>query len=298
MSKPTSSAGATSVWKVANCFWTERRSGPILPGRIGDSIKLAYYDPENENELLTKEFRLAGFLSLQGAAADPFLTPEFPGITDRTTIDQWNPPPQIHFDNRRVKRPDDEWFWDEFRTTPKAFVTLNRGEQLWGKSRFGKYTSIRLAPASRVAESRPAPGANESTRELTKIAEEYRQTLLRQLRPENAGLVFDPVAERRLAASRGGQDFGMLFLGFSAFLIIAALLLVGLLFRLNLDRRAGEVGLLLATGFSKKKVRRLMLAEGSALTAVGGLVGLAGAVIYAFLLLRLLQAWWPGGLEQ
>ena len=273
-------------------------AGPILPGRIGDSIKLAYYDPENENELLTKKFRLAGFLPLEGAVDDPFLTPEFPGITDRTTIDQWNPPPQIHFDNRRVKRPDDEWFWDEFRTTPKAFVTINRGEQLWGKSRFGNYTSIRLAPASRVVESRPAPGANESTGDLTKIAEEYRQTLLRELRPENAGLVFDPIAERRLAASRGGQDFGMLFLGFSAFLIAAGLLLVGLLFRLNLDRRADELGLLLATGFSKGKVRRLMLAEGSVLASAGGIVGLIGAVIYATLLLKLLRAWWPGGLHQ
>ena len=107
---------------------------------------MSYYDPENEDELRTAEFRLAGFLPLEGVAADPFLTPEFPGITDRTTIDQWNPPPQLHFDNRRVKRPDDEWFWDEFRTTPKAYVTLHRGEQLWGQSRFGKYTSIRLAP--------------------------------------------------------------------------------------------------------------------------------------------------------
>src|SRR5262249_9798976 len=134
--------------------------------------------------------------------------------------------------------------------------------------------------------------------DLTKIAGDYRKALLHQLNPEQAGLVFDPVAEQRLAASRGGQDFGMLFLGFSTFLIVAGMLLVGLLFRLNLDRRAAEVGLLTATGFSKKSVRRLMLAEGSVITAIGGLLGLVGAVIYAALLLRLLQSWWPGGLEQ
>jgi putative ABC transport system permease protein len=260
----------------------------ILAGRAEDVIKLAYYDPENEDQLREAEFHPAGFLRLDTPADDPYLTPEFPGITDRTTIDQWNPPAQIHFDNKRVKKPDDEQYWDKFRTTPKAYITLHRGEEFWGRSRFGKYTSIHLTPAQH----------DGNFLKLTEIAEKYRKALLQQLNPEQAGFVFDPVAAQRLAASRGGQDFGMLFLGFSAFLIVAGLLLVGLLFRLNLDRRAGEVGLLLAMGFSKKKVRRVMLAEGSALTAAGGLVGLAGAVIYAFLLLRLLQAWWPGGLEQ
>jgi ABC-type antimicrobial peptide transport system permease subunit len=272
---------------------------PILPGRSGDPIKLSYYDPENENELRTADFRLAGFLPLQGAADDPFLTPEFPGITDRTTIDQWNPPPQIHFDNRRVKKPDDEWFWDEFRTTPKAYVTLHRGEQLWGKSRFGKYTSIRLDHPKLPPELQLGKKRRITTMpDVTETAKEYRKVLLRHLKPERVGLAFDPIAEQRLAASRGGQDFGMLFLGFSIFLIVAAMLLVGLLFRLNLDQRASEIGILFATGFSKRKVRRLLLAEGSVLVAAGGLIGLAGAVFYAALLLRLLRAWWPGGLEQ
>jgi hypothetical protein len=40
------------------------------------------------------------------------------------------------------------------------------------------------------------------------------------------------------------------------------------------------------------------LAEGATLAALGGFVGLIGAVLYAALLLRLLRAWWPGGLTQ
>ena len=58
------------------------------------------------------------------------------------------------------------------------------------------------------------------------------------------------------------MDFGLLFLGFSLFLIAAALVLVGLLVRLGLDRRASEIGLLLATGYRTRTVRRLLLAEG------------------------------------
>src|SRR5207249_3240950 len=85
-----------------------------------------------------------------------------------------------------------------------------------------------------------------------------------------------------------------LFLGFSFFLIAAALVLVGLLVRLNLDRRAGEVGLLLATGYRTRTVRRLLLTEGLILAVIGGLLGLAGAVGYAALMLRLLAALRPG----
>ena len=65
----------------------------------------------------------------------------------------------------------------------------------------------------------------------------------------------------------------MLFAGFSFFLIAAALLLVCLLFRLNLDRRAAELGLFLATGYRPRTLRWLLLGEGALLTLAGVLVG-------------------------
>ena len=43
-------------------------------------------------------------------------------------------------------------------------------------------------------------------------------------------------------------------------------------------------------------VRRLLLVEGGLLALVGGVVGVVGARFYADSLLRLLAAWWPGGL--
>ena len=67
--------------------------------------------------------------------------------------------------------------------------------------------------------------------------------------------MFDAVRQHSLEASVGGTDFSELFLGFSVFLIAAALLLVGLLFRLNLDNRASEIGLLFAAGFGNRTVR-------------------------------------------
>src|SRR5262249_21611666 len=126
---------------------------------------------------------------------------------------------------------------------------------------------------------------------------EFTAQLLESLRPERVGLVFDAVRQRGLAASSGFTDFGVLFLLFSLFLIAAALLLVGLLFRLNLDRRAAEVGVLLATGFRRGSLRWLLLAEGGILAIAGGVVGLAGAVLYAWFMLGLLRTWWPGALD-
>src|SRR5262249_7236878 len=84
------------------------------------------------------------------------------------------------------------------------------------------------------------------------------------------------------------------FLAFSFFLIAAALLLVGLLIRLGLDRRGPEVGLLLATGWSRRQVRRLLLAEGGMLALIGGGIGAGLALIYARFMMDLLQSRWPG----
>src|SRR5205085_2388966 len=104
---------------------------------------------------------------------------------------------------------------------------------------------------------------------------------------------FDPIRERLFTASVGGNDFGMLFLGFSCFLIGAALMLVGLLFRLSLDRRAKELGLLLAAGFAVKQVRRLLLTEGLMLAVIGAGIGLLAGVAYNRLLLNVLLDLWP-----
>jgi ABC-type lipoprotein release transport system permease subunit len=262
--------------------------GSPLKARPGDRITVTYFEPEEQGGLREgkTEPTLRGFVPMTGLADDPDLTPEFPGITDKLTIQDWNPP--FPYEPGLVKKPD-ERFWDEYRTTPKAYVTLTTGQRLW-HSRFGNLTSIRLAPAN---VGQPA--------DLHKVAKDFRRELLANLKPERGGFVFDNVRERGLKGTGGfvgGMDFGWLLVCFSFFLIAAALLLVGLLFRLNLDRRASEVGLLLATGHRLAKVRRLLLAEGGLLAGVGALLGLFAAAGYAWLLLELLRAWWPGAMDR
>ena len=84
------------------------------------------------------------------------------------------------------------------------------------------------------------------------------------------------------------------FLYFSFFLAASGLLLMGLFFRLGIEQRAREVGLLRSIGFSAAKIRRLLLAEGAALAAMGSLLGALGAVGFSSLILLALRTWWVG----
>jgi ABC-type antimicrobial peptide transport system permease subunit len=259
------------------------KDSPLRDTVAGTRITLKYYRPEEfgEHGETSAEFKLAGpgRVALTGAALDPYLTPELPGVTDQISLQSWDPP--FHYDRSRIK-PDDinERYWEDYRTTPKAYVTLAGGQKLWG-SRFGKLTSIRLAP--------------REGRDLKAATEAFRTALKKRLDAQAAGLVFQDVKSRSLGASSGGTDFAPLFLGFSFFLIAAALLLVALLFRLNLERRASEIGLLLSVGYRPSTVRWLLLAEGTVISLLGVALGLASALGYAALVLKFLGAVWPGG---
>jgi putative ABC transport system permease protein len=253
---------------------------PVHPAP-GQLLTLSYDVPDSTGKLErhSQKMQFAGWVALQGAADDPDLTPRFEGITDRLSIRDWADNLPFAIDKRRLKLADNE-FWDRYRATPKAYVTLATGQRLWG-SRFGDVTSIRLAP--NPADSSPA---------------KFEQQLLVNLNPAEGGFVFDNIWEQAVAAGEGSSDFGMLFLGFSCFLIIAALMLVGLMFRLSLDQRAREMGLLLAIGWRQATVRLLALAEGTILATAGAAIGVVAAVWYAGLLLDYLSVLWPGGLDR
>lgn len=249
----------------------------IDPSEKDPKIRLEYFDPEVEGQIRESNhtFNYRGTIPLDGPANDRDLTPRIKGITDALELDDWDPPFEIK-QNRFTA--NDRTYWKQYRTAPKAYVRLEDGQKLWG-SRFGDVTTVRVAP-------------NEGA-DLKKTAADFEANLLQNLDPVAGGFVFQPIRERMLDAGKGSTDFGMLFLSFSFFLIVAALMLVGLLFRLNLDRRASEVGLLRATGFPVRTVRRLLLAEGLIVAIIGSLLGIAGAFAYADVMVRLLVSLWP-----
>ena len=84
----------------------------------------------------------------------------------------------------------------------------------------------------------------------------------------------------------------MLFLGFSFFVIAAAVMLVMLLFRLGIEQRGKHVGLLLALGFRPRQVTWILAGEGLPVAVAGSLLGTLAGVGYAALMLFGLRTWW------
>ncbi len=108
------------------------------------------------------------------------------------------------------------------------------------------------------------------------------------------GVTITPVRRLALEASAGATDFGEYFTYFSFFLVVSALILAVLFFRLGVEQRLRQIGIMRSGGFSIAQVRRLLLAEALILSVAGGIVGAAGAVGYAKVIVYGLKTWWVG----
>jgi ABC-type antimicrobial peptide transport system permease subunit len=242
-----------------------------LNAKPGDEVTLDYYYWEPSGSLLTRtaKFKLIKILPMTGIAIDRDLTPEYPGITQAQTIGDWDPPFPV--DLKKV-RPRDEDYWKKYRTAPKAFVSLDTAQKLWG-SRFGKVTSMRVV------------GSDAPT---------FAQKLRTLIDPQALGMAIVEPRTQALKQAEGSTDFGEYFTYFSFFLVVSALLLTGLFFQLGIGQRLREIGTLRAVGFPRSKIRRLFLAEGMLLSIAGVVAGSLGAVAYAAFLLYGLKTWWRG----
>src|SRR6185295_11377281 len=211
----------------------DRWAADDLDARAGDTVDVRYFvvDPEEKLREATAQLVVRGVVEKSGLAADRDLAPAFPGIQDAHDMGDWDPPFPV--DLKKI-RPKDEEYWDRYGAAPKAFVSPEAAEKLWG-TRFGSTTAVRFGPP---------PGEDLETLERA-----LRADLAKRLAPATFGFRLQPLREEGLRASSGATDFGGLFIGFSLFLIVSSVLLVGLLFRLGVEGRAGEIGLLLAAGY-------------------------------------------------
>ena len=246
-----------------------------LKVKPGDAVELSYFVPDSGSRLTerTNSFRVRAIVPLSGIWADRSLMPEFPGVAKAESTRDWD----TGFPLTYKIREQDETYWKTDRGTPKAFITLAAGQKMWA-NRFGSLTAIRYAvPTNSVAST---------------CQDIVYRNLLANLNPSDLGLRVEPVRRQALAAAEQSQDFGQLFLGFSFFLVVAALLLMALLFQFGLEQRAAEVGTLLALGFTPKQVRRLLLGEGAVLAVAGGGLGVLGGLGYAKAMLWALATLW------
>ena len=268
-----------------------------LQAAPGDVISVQYYLWEDAGVLRIEEaeFRVAAIVPLEGLAADQDFAPEYPGITEATNVSDWDPPFPIDLD---LVRPKDEDYWDEYRTAAKGFLPLGAGQDLW-RSRWGQVTSLRVAaPGAELFQISlqsgdvAALGVVPPLTVADEVAAGYRTALRSALDPLAAGFVVYPARGLALEAAAGVTDFSEYFTYFSFFLVVSALLLASLFFRLGVEQRLTEIGALRALGFDETRVRHLFWAEGAVLSVAGSLLGVAGAVGYAGLIMWGLRTWW------
>ena len=250
-----------------------------LDAAPGTPIEMEFYRWTDDGRLVTDRARfvVAGVAPMRGLAADRRLAPEYPGMTETKRIADWDPPFPIDL---KLVRKQDEDYWDKFRATPKAFIPFAAGERLW-QTRHGRLTSLRIGPLT------VAP-------DLDAAVARIRAATMRAIDPIAAGFTVVDVRAQQLAASAGATDFGAYFSYFSFFLVVSALLLAGLFFRLGIEQRLSQIGVLRATGFRIASVRRLFLIEGAAIAVAGGVLGAILAVAWAALMMFGLRTWWVG----
>ncbi len=239
----------------------------------GDRVTLKWFGLRDGTlEKFSADFRVAGITPVVGAAADRSLMPELAGISGTDDCSDWETGLPVDLDKVTDR---DEDYWDRYRGTPKAFVTLAAGTRMWS-NRFGACTAVRLNPAESLD-----PAAAE-------------RRLADHLDPAALGLSFRDVKADARAAAVEAMDFGMLFAGLSIFLIAAALLLTGLLFSLAMQQRRRQAGILAAMGFGRRLIGRIFLAEAAVIAAAGCAAGTAAGLLYTVLLLDLLSGTWSG----
>jgi ABC-type lipoprotein release transport system permease subunit len=129
-------------------------------------------------------------------------------------------------------------------------------------------------------------------RQVADLHAAIRDPLTRNLPASAAEFRITAVRANALAAASGTTDFGEYFTYFSFFLVVSSLLLTLLFFRLGIEQRAHEIGVLAAMGYTPRAIRGLLLAEGAVLATVGAVLGMLGALAYSALIMFALRTLW------
>ena len=268
-STPYSMASALADFEPGS-VWLNQWTADDLQAKVGDEVELSYYTVGTMRQLeeRTAKFTVGGIIAMDDPRADRMLMPEFPGMTDSANCADWDTGFPMDLDAIRDK---DEDYWDQYKGTPKAFISLASGQEIWS-NRFGDLTAVRFA----------------STDDKAALGQE----LLAKLNPIDTGLTFRDIRGQADDSVSNSMDFGLLFMGFSFFLIASALMLISLLFQFTMEKRTRETGTLLALGIPPRRVRRMLLLEGGLIALAGcAFGGIAGAAYAQAMLGGLATNW-------
>lgn len=252
---------------------------------VGDTVQARWHEVGSHGDLPETHvsFTVRGILKAEDPITiDNDITPFVDGVTNVDSFGDWDQPFKMEME--RITDRDDA-YWEERKATPKAFVSLATAEKFWN-SRFGRFTSVRLA----------YDGKSMPAESLASMQTRIATDAVRLIAPEKLGLFVRPIRAEGLIASVGANDFTALFLGFSFFLILSAILLAALMFQLGIRQRVAQIGLMEAVGFTAQRARRFFVAEGLFVAILGAILGAIAAVAAAKLMIYGLTTWWVGAI--
>jgi len=237
----------------------------------GDTLRLEYFvpGPLRRLEEHTVSLEVEGIVPMKGHFADKNLMPELPGMSDAGHCRDWEAGIPIDLEKIRDK---DEDYWNDFRGTPKAFISLETARGIW-KNRFGDYTAIRF-PAEKMDQG-------------------FLHSVFRDnLDPADLGIRVEDIMGSGLRAAGSGVDFSQLFISLSFFILLSSIILTALLFHLNLSSRIRHAGTMATWGYPKKLIRSVYLIEGGLIALLGGLPGVLLAILYTRFVFGMLGRVW------
>ena len=236
-----------------------------LKASIGDKIWISFYTSQDFKTLVTDsvQLRVKQIASLTELQTDTTLSANFPGISDVESCTQWDSDLPINMD---LITTEDEHYWEEYHSTPKAILPFDAVSEKWGNT-YGNATAIRV---------------KGDTLELSKL--KASMFGIQVFHPREAGIY----------AAKNGLDFAGLFLALGFFIILSAILLMIIPVSEMIFQRKQEVDLLKSLGYTSKRIHYLLWMESAPVVIVSAIAGVITGLIYTGLIIWLLSSIWQG----
>ena len=232
--------------------------------RLGDTLSVSYFVSHRFKTLIEDSvtLKVSKIVALKDIQADKTLSADFPGLSNVERCTDWNSDLPI---DMNMITAEDEDYWAKYKNTPKALVPYTTMAPRWANA-FGSATALCIGDTQKLDD----------------------------LTPEMFGIQLIYPREAGLVAAKTGVDFSSLFLSLGFFIILSAGMLMMVPLSEMLFRRRNELNLLRATGFSGKRIRRLLWYESAPVVFTSSIVGVIIGLVYTSLVLFLLGNVWKG----
>ncbi len=245
-----------------------------IHAEAGDTLTLSWFFPEGSRlGTRSEKFYVVGITGSEPGFNDPFLMPEFPGISGSTSCSSWDAGIPILIDKIRDK---DEEYWNLYKGTPKAFISYEKGKKLWGNN-FGIATALRFPE--------------------TTGTENILDALKGNIDPADAGFTISDVRESGIEAAVSGVDFGTLFISLGFFILMSCVILLTITISIYFDSKKDYIRTYHALGFRNKLIGKITIYETLFIAFTGALAGVILGIAVNFMLVTALNSVWKGAVQ-